>query len=235
MGINNFLLEWYYKEDERKYALDNSLNIPIGILTAFVAGIYYLVTKYNYEDENVYLKIAFIIFISLAVIFWFISIFYILLSYNDLYKGYTYDYLPCTDFVKKEEENLKEYYETNKTYFLENNITFEKLLEENVNNLISNCINTNMFHNDRKANYLYRSKKHLINCIVIIFLTGIFFSINYIQHEKQEIYNIKIMNQQRAATQQTPPPPPPRPQEPRRVKQSEPPKERPTPPKNPQR
>lgn len=222
--MNNFLLEWYYKEDDRKYALDNSLNIPIGILTAFAAVIYYLITKYNYESENIYFKMIFIFLVLLAITFWFIIIRFILLSYNDMYKGYTYDYLPCVDFAQKEEEYLKDYYEEHKTYFLENNITFEKLLQESIDKIISNCIQTNMYNNDKKANYQYLSKKHLINCIIVIFLAGIFYSINYILHEKQEIYNIKIMNQQKILNQTTPPPPPPRPQEPRRVKQSEPPK-----------
>lgn len=227
--MNNFLLEWYYKEDERKYALDNSLNIPIGILTALVAGIYYLITKYNYLVENLIYKVIFIILISITVFFWIISIIYILLSYNNMYKGYSYDYLPCTDFVKKEEENLKPYYEQHKTYLTENNITIEELIENNVNEVLSDCINKNMINNDRKANYLYLSKIYLINCVVTIFVTGIFFSINYIKHEKEETYNIKVMNKLSFAGENTPPPPPPRPQQPRTVKQSDPPKSTPSP------
>lgn len=221
--MNNFLLEWYYKEDERKYALDNSLNIPIGILTGLVAGIYYLISKYNYQDENIYLKIAFIACIAATVTFWLISIVYVLLSYNGIFKSkkYTYRYFPCTDFVKKEEDKLKPYYENHKDYFIANDITFEMLVAKNVDAILSSCINRNMFNNDRKANYLYKSKIHLINCTSTIFLTGIFFSINYIQHEKQEIYNIKIMNQRLSGGQipTPPPPPPPRPQEPREVSQ----------------
>ncbi len=227
--MDNFLLEWYYKEDERKYALDNSLNIPIGILTALIAGIYYVLTKYNYQYENLYLKISFIILILVTILFWIISIYYILLAYNDLYKGYTYDYLPSTDFVAKEEENLKEYYENNKQYFQENNISLQKLVIDNVNKIISNCIINNTYNNDKKSKYLFKSKIHLINCIIIIFLTSILFSINYYQHEKQEIYNIKIMNAQSLSNDTRKPPPPPPPQEPRRVKQGEAPRPHPTP------
>jgi len=230
MKTHAFLLEWYYKEDERRYALDNSLNIPIGILTAFVATIYYLVTKYNYEQENSILQIAFWGLIGLSIIFWIISIIFILLSYNDMYKGYTYEYFPCTDFIQKEEVNIRAYYESNKAYFVQNGITFESLLENNVNKIISECLTTNIYNNDKKANYLYWSKIHLINSLIAIFIGGIIFSTNYMRHEKQETYNIKVMNQLRFANQPTPPPPPP-PQTPRRVKQGTPPTPPPNPPK----
>lgn len=222
MNTHEFLLEWYYKEDERKYALDNSLNIPIGILTAFVAVIYYLITKYNYEQENIYLKLAFGFFILLSIVFWIISIRFILLSYNDVYKGYDYDYLPCTDFIQKEETKIRTYYNTHNAYFVQNNITFESLVEKNVNEIISGCITTNIYNNDRKANYLYRSKIHLISSLIAISIGGLIFSYNYVKHEKQETYNIKVMNQLQFASQPTPPPPPP-PQTPRRVKQGTPP------------
>ena len=56
MNKIDFLKEWYYKEDERKDCLNNSLNIPIGILTAILAGLYFIVNKFNYQYEGIFLK-----------------------------------------------------------------------------------------------------------------------------------------------------------------------------------
>lgn len=193
--MDNFLLEWYYKEDERKYALDNSLNIPIGILSALTAGIYYLITKYNYAQESIFFKTAFLILMIVTTVLWSTCIIYILLSYNGITKKnkYTYFYLPSTSIRNIEENKLRPYYENNRTYFEANQITLDMLVQKNVEQILSECINKNINSNDRKAEYLYKSKKSLINCVICLFLAGILFSYNYIKHEKEDIYNIKII------------------------------------------
>ncbi|MPS72081.1 MAG: hypothetical protein E2590_02925 [Chryseobacterium sp.] len=224
---NDFLKEWYYKEEERRNNLDNSLNIPIGILTALVAGIYYLLSKYNYLEDNFFLKAIFIILILLTIVFWIVSIYFVLLSYNRMYKGFDYKAFPCAKFIKNEYDKLQEYYDENKDD-LSSEITLEILVNNNVEEILSECVENNVNNNDNKAYYLYKSKIHLINCIISIFITIIFFSINYIQHEKEDVYKIEIMSEKN-------PPPPPRPQPPKVVKQSQPPRTNPIAPKSPPR
>ncbi|MCD9855721.1 hypothetical protein LUD75_13440 [Epilithonimonas sp. JDS] len=221
---NDFLKEWYYKEEERRNNIDNSLNIPIGILTALVAGIYYLLSKYNYLEGNLVLKCIFIIFILLTISFWIVSIYYVLLSYNKMYSGFDFKAFPCANFIKNEYDKLKIYYDENKDDFSPE-ITLEILVENNVEEILSECVENNVNNNDAKAYFLYKSKIHLINCIISIFATIIFFSINYIQHEKEDIYKIEIMSRNV--------PPPPRPQPPKVVKQSEPPRANPPAPRQP--
>lgn len=231
---NDFLKEWYYKEEERRNNLDNSLNIPIGILTALVAGIYYLLSRYNYLEDHLFFKITFIIIILVTIIFWIVSIYFVLLSYNRMYKGFDYKTFPSAKFIKNEYDVLKEYYEQNKDD-LGLEITVDLLVDNNIEEILCECVENNTNNNDNKAYFLYKSKIHLINCIISIFIAVIFFSINYIVHEKEDIYKIEIMSNRN-------PPPPPRPQPPKVVKQSEPPRanpparrQPPTPPSPPRR
>ena len=76
-------------------------------------------------------------------------------------------------------------------------------------------------------------KIHILNCILLLFISSVIFSINYINNEKEEIYNIKITNYM---SDKKIPPPPPRPQEPRVIKENQQPVRpgpRPTPPSRP--
>ena len=94
-------------------------------------------------------------------------------------------------------------------------------------------IDNNVFNNDRKSAYLHSSKIHILNCILLLFISSVIFSINYINNEKEEIYNIKITNYM---SDKKIPPPPPRPQEPRVIKENQQPVRpgpRPTPPSRP--
>ena len=232
MNKIELLKEWFYKEEERKGALNDSLNIPIGILTGVLAGIYFLVSKYNYFSGSKILKLIFIILIVASILFWLACIAYLLLSYNNFYKGYKYKSFPNARFIQTEYDTLKPYYKKYKKY-LKKNITLDKLVENNIEEILIQCIDNNVFNNDRKSAYLHSSKIHILNCILLLFISSVIFSINYINNEKEEIYNIKITNYM---SDKKIPPPPPRPQEPRVIKENQQPVRpgpRPTPPSRP--
>jgi hypothetical protein len=219
MNKFEFLKEWYYKEDDRKDCLNNSLNIPIGILTAVLAGIYFFSNKYNYSQESNLLKYSFSIFATITIVFWLICIYYLLKSYNDFYTGYSYKAFPSANFLNKEEEDLNLYLETYKDD-LDPNITIDILIQQNVEKTLIECIDVNVYNNDRKSAYLHKSKIHLLNSILALFILSVLFTINYINHEKEEIYKIQIIkNEIMRDDQRRPPPPPPPRQEPRTIKE----------------
>ena len=219
MNKIEFLKEWYYKEEERKDCLNNSLNIPIGILTAILAGIYFFSNKFNYTQESDLLKYLFSIFIIITIIFWSICIYYLLKSYNNLYEGYSYKAFPSANFLNKEEEDLKLYLEMYRDD-LDSSITLDILLQQNLEKTLIECIDVNVFNNDKKSAYLHKSKVHLLNCILALFILCIQFTINYITHEKEEIYKVQITNNEIMTNDQRKPPPPPPPrQEPRIIKE----------------
>lgn len=212
----DFLKEWYYKEEERKDCLNNSLNIPIGILTAIVAGVYFIINKFNYENENILLKYLFIILSCSVIFFWILCIYYLLKSYNDLYEGYSYRGFPHANFLHKEKENLKLYLDQYRED-LDPSITLELLVEQNVEKTLVDCININSFNNDRKSAYLHKSKVHLLTCIILLFITSAIFTINLITHEKEEIHKVLITNTNIMPNEERRPPPPPPPREQPRV------------------
>lgn len=187
-----FIKEWFYKEEERKDCLNNSLNIPIGILTAILAGIYYMASKYNYLEDDNYLKISFMVLAFATIIFWLASIFFLIKSYNDFYKGYVYKAFPNANFVNIEYQNLKPYYKKNKKK-LKREATLDSLVENNVELILVNCIERNTFNNDKKSAYLHSSKIQIMNCILALFLMSVFYSINYVNHQKEKVFKVLII------------------------------------------
>lgn len=212
MNKNNFLLEWYYKEVERKNHLENSLNIPIGVLTALIAGIYYLVVNFNYSVENILVKWIFLFAIILTMFFWIKSIYFAFKSYSNFRSGYEYKDFPNANFIRDEEINCKKFYDENKND-LDADVTVAKLVEDNIEEVLSTCVNNYIENNDKKTAELLKCKVHLLYCIITIFGSLIFFGINYIKHEKENIYKIEIMSDKK-------PQKPPVAQQPRTVKQS---------------
>ena len=217
MNKLEFLKEWFYKEEERKGTLNDSLNIPIGILTGIVAVIYFALSNYNYENGDKFLKSFFIILIIVCVLFWLRSIFYLLFSYNNFHRGYAYKAFPSANFIKKEYETLTPYYEEYKSEFEETGVTLDKLAEANIEEILVQCIDNNVFNNDKKSGYLHNAKTSIIICILTLFFSSILFSINYINYKQEEIHCVKIINQM---SDRRIPPPPPRPQEPRVIKEN---------------
>ncbi|MBF4473727.1 hypothetical protein [Flavobacterium sp. HJJ] len=236
MNKFEFKKDWFYKEEERKDTLNNTLNIPIGILTAIIAGLYFIITKFNYENcgGNI-LKFLFITIILFTSIFWLASIYYLLRSYNNLYDGYKYKAFPSAHFIEDEYNNLETYYNTYKDS-LAPNITLDSLVEDNIEIILTNCLDTNIFNNDRKSAYLHDAKIQILNCILSLFVASIFYTFNYIYHEKNETHRILITNKDYMRNERqtpSPPPPPPRPQEPREIRENQQPTPRPTPPPRP--
>lgn len=228
----DFLKEWYYKEDERKDCLNNSLNIPIGILTAILAGVYFIINKFNYENENVIFKYLFIVLSSLVIFFCILCIYYLLKSYNDLYKGYSYRGFPHANFLHTEEESLKLYLDQYRED-LDPNITLETLVKQNVEKTLVDCIHINSFNNDRKSAYLHKSKIHLLTSIILLFIISAIFTVNLINHQKEEIHKVLITNTNTMPNEERRPPPPPPREQPRVIKEDKQPT-RQTPPPQPQ-
>lgn len=218
-----FLKEWFYKEDERKESLNNSVNLQLGILTAIIAAIFYILTKYNYTDLP-FSTFLFIFFQIATIIFWLISSYFLLMSYNNLYKGYKYLGFPYANFINDEYAKLKPYYEQ---YRNDLDKDLDSLVKDNIEKLLIRNIDNNFYLNDTKSAYLHKSKIHLLNCIILLLISTILFSYNFIVNPQIEITNVKIIKEM----SNKPPPPPPPPQ-PREIKEHKVPKP-PTPPRPP--
>ena len=123
MNRIDFITEWYHKENERQTSLNDSLNIPIGILTVLFALFFYMFTGFSFDAEtNSIVEISFIVFMVLALICWVLVVFFLFRSYNNLFKSYEYKGIPYPTVLNEQYEKLQQYIEENKN-LLENGIT----------------------------------------------------------------------------------------------------------------
>ena len=184
----DFLKEWFYKEEERKDFLNNSINTQLTILTALVGAIYLYSTTFNYES-NIYQTIIFIIIIIFTISLWLFSIYNLLMSYNKLNKGYSYKGFPSANFINEEYENLRDYYNNN---LLDLDQNLDELVQDNVELILIESLDNNVYLNDLKSSFLHKSKICLSYCIFSLLILTIIFSINYISKNKEEGKSSKV-------------------------------------------
>lgn len=179
-----FLMDWYNKEHERQGSLTDSLNIPIGILTAIIAVIFYLLNQFTFQyPHSSYLQILFIVFIAAAIINWLCVVFYLFKSYNNLFVGYKYGALPLPSDLDAQYKKYQKYVEDYKAG-LSTTITADSLFENELIQTLTIATTSNIKNNDAKAARLYTSKKHLFICLIFVIFSFIPFVINYIQNNK---------------------------------------------------
>jgi len=190
-----FLIDWYHKENERKDSINNSLNIPIGILTGLFILFFFLFKEFKLEkDFSSTLDIIFYILLFLAIVVWIIVIYNLFGSYNNFFKGYTYQAIPYPTLLEKHYENLETFYEKNKNE-LDDDTTAETLYKEQFQDMLSGYLNENINNNDLKASFLFVAKKYLIWCFILVLLSCFPFSYNYQKHNNTEKINkIEISN-----------------------------------------
>lgn len=111
------------REQLRKVELNNEVNIPIGIITLISGGIV-LVFK---ESVKSYCSLNFILIILIGALL-LVSILFLAKSYNNLFKGFKYDYLPNTHELFKHKLELKAY---NKKVSKKERESFKEYLVEN--------------------------------------------------------------------------------------------------------
>lgn len=191
----NFLIDWYHKENERKDSLNNSLNIPIGILTGLFILFFFLFKEFKLEkDFNLTLNIIFYIFLFLAIAAWVIVVYNLFGSYNNFFKGYTYQAIPYPTILEKHYEDLELFCEENKDE-LDENTTPETLYKDQLKDMLSGYLNNNINNNDLKSSFLFTAKKYLIWCFILVLLSCFPFSYNYQKHNNTEKINkIRISN-----------------------------------------
>jgi len=90
--------ESHHKELERSGILDESLNIPLSLISAILAVIFFFFTTYDYKLYGMHGQGCRFCFVGLMIgttVFIFISGSYLTRSYNNglRFKGYAYFYL----------------------------------------------------------------------------------------------------------------------------------------------
>lgn len=224
MNKLDFTIDWYHKENERQNALNDSLNIPIGILTAIFALYSYLINEYGFETKiNWLVTLGFILLLCLSAGFWLYVLYQLFRAYNDGFNGYTYQALPYPTV-------MNEYYQSLATFLEEHNDDknlqdIDQLYDNQLHEMISGYLNVNIGNNDKKSYHIHTAKTNLLRCIIFLILSIIPFSFVYIHHKNnagpQEVIikNIEPLHSTKhifktipdMSKQQIKPPPPPPP------------------------
>lgn len=159
----NFYRSIYDRELSRRMDLDKSINIPITILTLII-GLNSIYTDKDFFEcffQKIEMVQIMIIIIGVSIL---ISAFFLIKSYNNLFKGFAYRNLALTKEIREfETKQIPSY---NAQVSEEDKLNFETEL---VNRLITVTDNHTTF-NDRRSLDLYRAKTFLI---VSLILTGI--------------------------------------------------------------
>jgi len=191
-----FLIDWYNREEERKASVENSLNIPIGILTVLFAIQFYLMKDFDFESCRSWEKVALLIFTIGSSLSSLAAGWYIFKSYHNFPNEYKYGGIPYPTQLIKHEKELIEFYEQNAEEF--DNVTGEDKFKEYLQGKLAEHIDKNSFNNDEKYRFLNISKRLIFLSIITIIIAFIPFLTNLLTRptkpQQVEIINLDSLN-----------------------------------------
>jgi hypothetical protein len=94
MNKLQFLIDWYNREEERKSSAENSLNIPIGILTLLFAIQFFLIKDFDFNSCKDWEKTCLLGFVILSTLASLGSVYYLFKSYHNFPNEYKYGGIP---------------------------------------------------------------------------------------------------------------------------------------------
>ncbi len=160
----DFYKELHNRELNRRKEIEEGINIPIGLITLMIGLI-----SYFFQEQTAFLQeclskvLMIIIILSLLI-----SAFYISMAFNNFLKGYEYEYLPKPKELFNYENGITEYNSAVKKSEREN---FEFYLKENY----ATIADINKALNDKRAEYLFYSKKAIIVALIFSLILVLIF------------------------------------------------------------
>lgn len=186
--INRYAIykDIYYKELERKNQLEDSLILPVGIITALSTGLFYLVTNFNYKCIFP-LKIFFILFVFVTLIFIIITIYQLIRAYNNFTFGYEYHYIPYSTEIEQYYVDLIAFFKvekkSNDNAIIEANKVIEQFfIKEFIEKSDFNCYN-----NDKKQSHSYKARVFLIFALISIFILLFPYGVDYYKYKDNKM------------------------------------------------
>ena len=191
-----FLIDWYNREEERKASVENSLNIPIGILTLLFVVQFYLVKDFGFDNFESWEIISLLILVSASCISSLIAGFYILKSYHNFPKEYKYVGIPYPTQLLRYESELIEFYKQNSLHF--NNVCGEDKFKDYLQNKLAEQIDKNSYNNDEKYRFLNISKRLIFISVITLVIAFVPFLTNLfskpIKYQHLETINLDTLN-----------------------------------------
>ena len=215
MDLREFYQTHYFHETDRRDQINNSLTIPLGVIS-LVSGAFLVIAKeidypFNFSEiiQLSFLGLTALVLISAAVFL------------GRAYWGYGYAHMPRTEEIRQYYENLKNHY-VNLKHSEEDAIKLahEETLQY-VDSQYSVNAEQNAGNNDIKSANLFKANGFTMASVVFLVISAVPYVINTIvdpsEVQKVEISNLKELSMPNQNSQppkpqsQQPAPPPPKP------------------------
>lgn len=159
----------YDRELKRRNDLDSLINLPLSLITALVSIIGFICKNHELN----FCKLDFFTFVlTLTCSAIIVSIYFLMVSFNNFFIGYGYRNFAFTEKLYQYEKDVKEF---NKLVPEQRRVDFENKLIERMNSITD----YNIALNDKRSIYLYYSKTTII---ISLFLTGVLFFVKSIYY-----------------------------------------------------
>ena len=168
-----FYIHQFEKEDARRQEVYSALNIPIAFFSALVSIIFFLISTFNYSTES-FLKLIFLLFISLSIIILIIILYYLIKANTDIFKGYIYSNIPSSKALIKHNEDLITYYTT----YFQDEMKGEMEFENNLIHIFKENADYNNYINEKRHSYIYKSKQWLVLAVISFMISLIPYGYN---------------------------------------------------------
>lgn len=164
--------ELYYHEIDLKTKLSEKVNYANALIFMFIGVVSFIYDKII--DLKLFENIYFNIFLFLATLLFFITLFVLFKSTF----GYTYKYLPSSKEVVNIFEKIGKFYDLNKEAYLANKIQKDDILKEefleNIKRSYDEAAQFNRAENIRKSRWLRFYSMCIISMITVLVILLIF-------------------------------------------------------------
>jgi len=194
MSSFEFYKELYHLENQRRETINNSLSIPLAILTGLVAGVYVLFTTFPF-DQNLITTICFSILLICGIFSMGYSSFYLCkvivkkLNWRSARSSFEYKAIADPTSLLRWNESLESTFAGDPDEERLILSEFQRQLREQ----FVECAHHNQKVNDDKVEEALISKLTAVYSLIFFFLSIIPYVIAYL-HKNDEIYRVQIEN-----------------------------------------
>lgn len=183
IDLRAFYQDHYDKTLERKNAINNSLSVFVGIITALIAAFFYSISNFQYLLTD-YLTLLFSIIALIELYLLAYAVYYLVLAFSDLHEGYDYAYLNSST-LNLYYENLVAHYDSlhlNRGNFavVQAQIDFDLYIIQ----LLIEAANRNDINNYHKTSDRFKCYQYLIYSIVNLSFVFVLYLINLVLNMK---------------------------------------------------
>lgn len=203
MNLREFYQTHYFHEADRRDQLNNSLNIPLGVIS-LVSGALLVIAKEIDNPFNNY-EIFQLVFLGLTAITLILAAVFM----GRAYWGYGYAHMPRSEEIRQYRESLKNYYIISHNHNVGDatNLADEETLQYADSQYSVNA-EQNAKSNDIKSANLFKANGFTMASVVLIVISAVPYVINSIE-EPSEIQKVQITNlKELSMTTSTPQPKP---------------------------